>query len=223
MARINMMKSRSWTAWLLSALMLGGIASAAHAQDGKSSREREALRRVQQALRAAKEEASTLERDKSQLVQEKEHLAKAKDQAAFEARQTASRLNAAMAQSRQAQGRIEALEVELNALKQELASEKEARAQLAEQLAQSKQLVATTGAMLARSTQAQRILEARNQQLYDTGIAVVEMYRSRNPAETLSRQEPFFNLGVVTLENISDKWLDRLEAARYLEQDKLTP
>ena len=66
-----------------------------------------------------------------------------------------------------------------------------------------------------------RILEARNQQLYDVGSAVVEMYRSRNRGETLARQEPFFNLGVVTLENISDKWMDRLESARYLDQDKL--
>jgi DNA repair exonuclease SbcCD ATPase subunit len=236
----NMIKKRLGMAGLLSLLsLLSSVLPSlllamtmqcpgqAWAQEGKPSREREALRRAQQALRSAKEEASTLQRDKTQLAQEKDLLAKDKERAVSETRKVASRLEGAVAQTRQAQGRIASLEGELSAAKLALEAEKEAGVQLGTQLgaqlAESKRLVAATRDMLAHSTQVQHILTARNQQLYDIGTKVVEMYRSRKPSETLSRQEPFFNLGVVTLENISDTWQDRLEAARYLEQDKLSP
>lgn len=216
------MKRGSWIAAALVAVLLLPISPNAGAQEGKSSREREALRRTQQALRAAQEASSNLQRDKDRLAQEKDALVKDKERSATEVRQTASRLDAALAQGRHAQSRIQALEAELASVNQALASERDARAKLAEQLAESRQLVATTRAMLERSTQAQRILAARNQQLYQVGSAVVEMYRSRKPSETLARQEPFFNLGVVTLENISDTWQDRLEAARFWDQEKLS-
>lgn len=209
-----------WLALLMALLMV--VSAGAQAQE-KTSREREALRRAQQALRAAQEESSSLQRDKSTLATEKDALAKEKDSLSQQARRTAARLDEALGQSRNAQAKLQQLESELAGLRQELAAAKDTQARQASELADHQRLVRTTRALLEASVQKQRILETRNQQLYEVGQAVVAMYRSRNPAETLSKQEPFFGLGVVTLENISEKWLDRLESARYLDQDKLNP
>lgn len=205
---------------LVAALLCCAVS--AQAQD-KNAREREALRRAQQALRTAQEAAATLERDKTQLASEKDALAQEKDRLSTDAKRANARVDGALAQARAAQAKAQALETDLSAVQQELAALKEAHQVQSQKLADAQRTVAATRGLLERSVQAQRILEARNKQLYDTGVAVVEVYRSRSPAEALARQEPFFGIGRVTLDNIAEKWLDRLESARYLDQDKLAP
>jgi chromosome segregation ATPase len=205
-------------AWLGSAL----LATPAMAQE-KSSREREALRRAQQALRSAKEESVTLLRDKEALSAEKAALLKDKEAIGAEARRTAARVAASQAQAREAQAQITQLMADLEAVRAELASAKEQQARQATELAESQKTVRTVRALLEASQDKQRILEARNQQLYDTGVAVVEMYRSRKPSESLAQQSQVLGLGIVELENISEKWMDRLQSARYQDQDKLSP
>jgi chromosome segregation ATPase len=205
-------------AWLGGAL----LPTPALAQE-KSSREREALRRAQQALRSAKEESVTLLRDKEQLSAEKAALLKDKEAIGAEARRTAARVAATQAQAREAQAQIAQLTADLEAVRAELATAKAQQASQATELADSQRTVRTVRALLESSQHKQRILEARNQQLYDTGVAVVEMYRSRKPSESLAQQSQVLGLGIVDIENISEKWMDRLQAARYQDQDKLNP
>lgn len=213
-------RSATWCRLLALALVLQG--SAAMAQD-KPSREREALRRVQQALRSAQEEAATLQRDKAQLAAEKEAIASDKGRLDQALRQSAAKASAVAAQAQSAQARVTQLEAELSAARQELDALKSQVATLTKQSQEQQQTVVAVRGLLQRNVQARQVLEARNAALYKVGAAAIEMYRSSRPKETLARQEPFFGMGTVTIENVAEVWLDRLEQARYQDADKLQP
>lgn len=202
------------------ALLLQG--ASVMAQD-KPSREREALRRVQQALRTAQEETATLQRDKAQLAAEKDAIANDKGRLDQALRQSASQAQAATAQVRSTQARATQLEAELSAARQEIEALKTQLAGLSRQSQEQQQTVVSIRDLLQRNVQARQVLEARNAQLYKVGAAVIEMYRSARPADTLARQEPFFGIGAVTLDNVAEIWMDRLEQARYQDADKLPP
>lgn len=201
---------------LLLALCLAGLTVSALAQD-KPSREREALRRAQQALRSAQEESATLQRDKAALAAEKDALLKEKASLGAEQQRTAGRVAAAQVQLRDAQARVTQLGAELEALQAQLTSVKEEQIRTVAELNDAQGKVKVLRTLLEASQQKQRVLEARNKQLYDTGVAVVEMYRSRKPSETAAQQAGVLGFNLVDIENISERWMDRLEAARHLE------
>lgn len=192
------------------------VATPTWAQD-KGSREKEALRRAQLALRAAQEEVATLQRERAQCTTERDTALKDK----AEAQKSSGLLASVQAQSRQSQGRVKQLEGELEALQQQLTQAKAQQDLQARELAQGQRSLRAVSQLLETSEQRQRILQERNQQLYDTGVAVVEMYRSRKPAETAAQQAVVLGFGLVDVENISEKWLDRLNAARFHQQDRL--
>lgn len=204
---------------LIACLLLAcfAVATPSWAQD-KGSREKEALRRAQLALRAAQDEVATLQRERAQCSTDRD--AALKDKA--EAQKTSGLLASAQAQSRQSQGRVKQLEGELETLQQQLAEAKAQQVAQAKELAEGQRSLRAVSQLLEASEQRQRILQARNQQLYDTGVAVVEMYRSRKPAETAAQQAVVLGFDLVDVENISEKWLDRLNAARFHQQDRLT-
>lgn len=209
-----------WRPGLMAALVLAScaIASPGWAQD-KGSREKEALRRAQLALRAAQDEVATLQRERAQCATDRE--AALKDKA--EAQKSSGLLASAQAQSRQSQGRVKQLEGELEAVQQQLSEAKAQQTQQAKELGDGQRSLRAVRQLLETSEQRQRVLQERNQQLYDTGVAVVEMYRSRKPAETAAQQAVVLGFGLVDVENISEKWLDRLNAARFHQQDRLPP
>lgn len=211
--------TRRWRPRLMTALVLAScaLASPGWAQD-KGSREKEALRRAQLALRAAQDEVATLQRERAQCATDRDAALKDKS----EAQKSSGLLASVQAQSRQSQGRVKQLEGELDALQQQLAEVKSQQALQAKALAEGQRSLRAVSQLLETSEQRQRILQKRNQQLYDTGVAAVEMYRSRKPAETAAQQAVVLGFGLVDVENISEKWLDRLNAARFHQQDRLS-
>lgn len=213
---MNQLLNKKTPVMLALTLALLATVLPAQAQD-KASREREALRRVQQALRAAQDEQSTLQRDKAKLAAEKDSLSQDMDRLDGELKRTASKVSSAQAEARAAQARSAQMESELVTVKAELDALRTRHEEQGRKLQESQSRVAAITALLERSTQAQRVLEARNQQLYKVGVSVVEVYRSRKPADTLARQVPVLGMGEVTLENVAEAWLDRLEEARFKE------
>lgn len=209
----------SWPALMAAVLLMGSLCAPSMAQD-QGSREREALRRTQLALRAAQQETATLQAtlaaEKSQMLQEKQALDAT-------ARRNASRVAGAQSQARLAQARVVQLETELEGLKAELSAAQEKQATQAAELADQQRVMAALRVRLERSTQAVGVLEQRNRQLYQVGLDAIELYRSQRPKETLARIEPFAGIGRVTLDNVAEQWADRLEAARWLEQERLSP
>lgn len=212
------------TTWVvcLFALMTAVSSPTATAQD-KGNREREALRRAQASLRSTQEQAASLQQEKASLLAEKEALIKDKQSVGAESQRHASRVAAAQAQARDAQSKAQSLEAELEQLRTQLTSAKELVNRQAAEIADNQRTTRAVRALLESSQQKQRVLEQRNAQLYEVGLAAVEMYRSRKPAETAARQAGVLGFGIVDVENISEQWLDRLNAARFLDQDKLTP
>jgi len=206
---------------LMAALALALLASALPVQaQEKASREREALRRVQQALRTAQEEQGALQREKARLSVEKEGLTKDVGKLDGELKRTSAKGGVRQAEAGAAEARAGQLESDLVATKAELDTLRLQNEQQARQLQESQARVKAVTAMLERSTQAQKLLEARNQQLYKVGVSVVEVYRSRKPADALARQAPLLGLREVQLDNVAEAWLDRLEEARFKEEDQ---
>lgn len=205
------------------ALMLVSASPAAWAQQDPSAREREALRRTQQALRAAQQETATLQQQAQTLGAEKSRLQEEKQALDATARQRASQVAGAQAQARQAQARVKQLDDELAAVRAELAAAQDKSAAQAAELAEQSRLVATLRTRLERATQAVTVLEKRNGELYQVGLDAIELYRSQRPKETLARMEPFFGIGHVTLDNVAERWRDRLETARWQGQEQLAP
>ena len=205
------------------AVVLVSASPTAWAQQDKSAREREALRRTQQALRAAQQETATLQQQAQTLSAEKSRLLEEKQALDATARQRATQVAGAQAQARQAQSRVKQLEDELAAVRAELTASQEKSTAQAAELAEQSRLVVTLRTRLERATQAVTVLEKRNGELYQVGFDAIELYRSQRPKETLARMEPFFGIGHVTLDNVAERWRDRLEAARWQGQEQLMP
>lgn len=206
---------RSVIAALLALFVMSVPVWAQGAEGSKGNREREALRRVQQALREAQAEQSTLQQDKTQLVAEKERLLQEKRTLDETVQRTAARAGSAAAQAKAAQQRVAQLEGELASAREALAAMTAQNEANLRQLAETRQTLGSVRTLLERSTQDQKLLQARNEQLFKLGVSVVDVYRSRSPADALARQEPVLGFGRVTLENVAELWLDRLEAARW--------
>jgi chromosome segregation ATPase len=199
---------------LIAVAMMAMAASApTHAED-RASREREALRRAQMALHAAQE--ASLAQEKTTLAQDKERLDGA-------LRRTQSKMGASEAQARAAQAKTAQLEADMAALNAKLQAAQTAQEELNKKYQESQQTMTTVRGLLEKSTKAQAILSERNRQLYATGLSAIELLRSEDRPQKLSSIDPFFKLGVVTMDNVAETWRDRLEAARYKDEEQLNP
>jgi chromosome segregation ATPase len=208
---------------LIAVAMMAMAASApTHAED-RASREREALRRAQMALHSAQEEAAAAQRDKASLAQEKTTLAQDKERLDGALKRTQSKVNTSEAQARAAQAKAAQLEADMAALNAKLQAAQIAQEELNKKYQESQQTMTTVRGLLEKSTKAQAILSERNRQLYATGLSAIELLRSEDRPQKLSSIDPFFKLGVVTMDNVAETWRDRLEAARYKDEEQLNP
>ncbi len=214
------MKSLRVVLWLTCMLFSSALWAQGMEAGKGGSREREALRRVQQALRQAQAEQGALQQEKAQLNAENAKLVSGSRQLSEDLERARTRADHAQTQVRIAQGRADQLALELTTAQQALETLREQHANLSKQLQDSQATVTSLRAFLERSTKARTELEARNEQLYRLGVAVVEVYRSRQPAETLLLHRQLLGLDQIRLDNAAELWLDRLEAARWqaLEQ-----
>lgn len=195
-----------------------GVSLGAQAQDGKASKEREALRRSQAALRAAQEQQSALQADK----------AKAETDAAAALRQAAS----ARAQIAGTAARLKDREAELETLRTQLQAARQAQQDsdakatgreqaLQQQLLTTRQESAARvqanqalAQLLERSTQALADAEAKNRQLYAIGQDLVRRWQGRSPLDTALLADPVLGLTAVRFEDQAEKLRAELETQR---------
>jgi len=200
--------------------LLLAVALGAGAQDNKTSKEREALRRSQAALRAAQEQLATLQADKAKADAE---LQSARKEA-----------QGAKAQIAGNTARIKARDDELDGLRRQLEaarkSQQDGQALAAEREAElQKQLMAarqdsaarlqanqTLAQLLERSTQALADAEAKNRQLYDLGQQLVARWRGRSTLDKALLEDPVLGLTAVRFEDQAEALRAQLEAARLV-------
>lgn len=204
------------SALLLSALLVSGV----QAQEGKPSREREALRRAQAALRTAQEQQASLSADKTKA-----------EAAAASSRQEAASARAQMAGTA---ARLKARETEVETLRSQLQAaqgaqrDTEARATEREQTLQRQLLAArqdgsallqanqALAQLLERSTQALADAEGKNHQLYTLGQQLVQRLSQRSPLEQAMQQDPVLGLTAVRLEDQAEALRAELAAKRLV-------
>ena len=197
---------------LLCALSL--VAPVAHAEE-KASREREALRRAQQSLRQTQEERDTLAGEKATLAQDKDKLSS-------ELQQTSAKVKGAESRAAAARARIDQLESSLKdkdkVLAESQAREADLQALLTKTqsaLAEKAALTSTLTGMLKTARTEQNTLTAQNQALYETGLALIDLYRSDSPSAWLKSVDVPLGLREVRVENLAEAFRTKLEAARY--------
>lgn len=201
-------------------LLAALLATGAHAQEGKTSKEREALRRAQAALRTAQEQQASLSADK----------AKAEAEAAASRQEAAS----AKAQIAGTAARLKAREAEVETLRAQLQAaqgaqrETETRASEREQALQRQLLTArqdgsallqanqALAQLLERSTQALADAEGKNRELYSLGQQLVQRLTQRSPLEQALQQDPVLGLSAVRLEDKAEALRAELAAKRLV-------
>jgi len=200
----------------LSALACAVLAMhGAHADDGKAGREREALRRTQQSLRQTQQERDAL-------AGEKASLAQAKDQLSDELKQTAAKVKGAQAREASARVRQDQLEASLRSKDEALlaAQTREAAlqsdlAQLQASLADKTRTLASVTSLLGTATLERQTLQSQNQALYNTGLQLVDLYRSQSPSAWLKGKDALLGFHGVQVENLAEAFRTRLDEARY--------
>lgn len=213
---------RGLSAAAATAMLLAAVSCGAHAEDNKASREREALRRAQQSLRQTQEERDTLATEKASLTQ-------AKDQLDSALKQTSSKVKGAESRAAASQARLQQIEAALKERDKLLAESQAREADLQAKLAQAQTvasqkaaLVGSLTSLLQASKTEQTNLQAQNQSLYDTGLAMIDLYRSESPSAWLQKADAPLGLRGVRIENLAETFQTRLEAARYKTVDAAT-
>jgi len=213
------MKKSSMARGLLSALWLCVVALNAGAEEeGRVSREREALRRAQSALRAATEQQGQLQADKARLTQDNSRL-----EALLKAE--VARGQAAIGRLKQAEQRSEGLQTELgsttHAQKEQEAAAQQRERDLQQQLqaarreaAEHLQSARALSALLERSTQALNAAEEKNHKLYAIGQELVRRYQGRTAMEVATIGDPVLGLTAVRLEDQAEGLRTQLEQQR---------
>ena len=204
-----MKPSRLTLAVLFGALSLA-LAAPVAAQE-KASREKQALQRAQQALREAQSERDELQSKQSALTAEKTSLEADKARLSGEVK----KLGAAQAQARAAQGKAAELEAANAKLQEQLAQAQAQATELNAKLADAQGRLRTVSSLLASSTQNQTVLEQRNAQLYQVGLAAIELYRAKNPADAWLQKASVLGLSEVRVENAAEEMRTKLDDARY--------
>jgi len=192
-----------WAAFAMPAFAEGGE---------KAGREREALRRVQQSLRETQAERDTLQADQLRLQKEKDALTAESAKLQGDVR----RLGGVQAQLKESQGDLARLRQELDQCKTQLAEAQGSNSALSARLAESSSRLNLVRGLLERSTQAQAVLEKRNQQLYNVGLAAVELFRSRDLGRTWIQQVNVLGFDGVRIDDAAEQMRTRLDEARYL-------
>lgn len=190
----------------------------AQAQDGKASKEREALRRAQTALRAAQEQQSTLQADKAKAEAAAQAALKDATAAQAQAAGLGKRLKAQEGQITALQAQVAELQQALSGAQGALATAQTNERELQRQLAMANETAAarlrsaqSVATLLERSTQALAEAEAKNQKLHDIAQQAIKLYASRSRMDAALLGEPFTGIAGVRLEDQAERL--RMEAA----------
>lgn len=210
-------RGRNGTVSLLALVLLALIGTATAADDTKSSREREMLRRAQEALRQTQSENETLSQGKTEAEKK---LKAATDQA--ETIRNASKS-------------------EQTALRAKLKSAAESQAGVAEQLEQAKRQIATLTSQIQEATNrlgmtegqlkltrqdletsrtAIASCETKNLKLYEYSQQLAQRYEKKGVFAVLANKEPVLGISKVKEENVLQEYQDKFDSQRI--QSKTT-
>lgn len=200
--------------WRLALLLALAVSTGAHAAD----REQEQLKRLKMQMRQLQQDQASAQEAQAKAALDKANAEKALKSVQSEVQ---GQRQAAGAASR----RASALAQEVSTLKEEQARLNEQVAQLTKQLQaanetgeRNKQQWQESEADLKGKSQAlsARLDQCRthNAQLYQLGTDILARYEGKGLGDVLADNEPFLQLGRVTLENAKAEYQDKLDAAR---------
>jgi DNA repair exonuclease SbcCD ATPase subunit len=219
---------------VLGAVLLLGSAlllSTAWAEEKNTSREREALRRVQQQLQQARQEQAALEEklntaaaESAARVQEKDkELGLAETRAQERAKADAGRrqklqaaLDAANAEKQTLQTQKTELEQKLRELGTKLAGTERELAQTLQQITALKKRADT---LQAAQQQQVASCEDKNLQLYQYGRSLIDQCKDRSRTDAVLRIEPFTGIKRVGIENLLEEYRDKLDSQKIIAQE----
>lgn len=185
--------------------------STAHAEDSEA-RAKMALQRAQQALQQAQADNEQLQSSQAALTAEKATL----DAANTKLTAQVKSLSSAKAQARAAQAQVTQLQTQLASLQQQLNQLKEHDQTVSAQLAETRSRLHSVVGLLETTTRQNNLLQTRNQALYATGRAAIDMYRSKQPGQTWSQQVSLLGFDEVHVENAAEAMRTRLEQSRFV-------
>ncbi|MCV2365142.1 hypothetical protein LNV23_16965 [Paucibacter sp. DJ1R-11] len=195
------------------------LSSGASAQDGKASKEREALRRAQGALREAQTQIGSLQAEKAALEAERARLAAVADGAKAQARGGEAKLKRSQQQQQeQAQAEMAALRREMQQNLDASAAREQALQQRVltqgQELLERTQTTLSLRTLLERSTEALAEAEAKNRKLFAIGQDLVQLYLNRTPADLDALNDPLLGLGAVRMESHAESLRSQLAQQR---------
>lgn len=194
-------------------LLAAGV-PASYAADDKAAREHEMLRRAQMQLQESQAQGAALQRDKTQAESRlKDATAELdslrKDQAALHGRSQALE-----SEARSARAAAADLKGKLDEANRQLAELTQKQKETAAALAGRESELATANASLSKSTAENAACEARNEQLYQYGVTLLQDYRDKGVWSALLDREPVLGLKHVEVENTVQEYRDKLAAQR---------
>lgn len=187
------------------------VSAAAAADDGKSSREREMLRRAQEALRQSQTESSVLAQGKS----EAEQKLKAADAQLDSVRNSAKSEQAALRAKLQAAADSQAgLTSQLESARQQLAALSAKQTETARMLNERESLLKRVQSDLDASRVAGSSCEAKNARLYDYSQELARRYESKGLWTAMRQKEPVTGIGGVGMENLLQEYREKAASQR---------
>jgi chromosome segregation ATPase len=188
--------------------------AAAPAWAASDSREKQLLRRMQQQVQQVDRARAQAEQEKATALADKENAERELEKLRLSNRQLAGERAARRRLERERQ----AVQVEMETLKTKLAdTEKQLADSVALQRATAQTLAQTESARkrtegeLKGTSQALQVCQAHNGKLYGMGREMMQKYRDKSCQDALAQAEPFTGLKKVEVENLLERWRDRLD------------
>lgn len=212
------------------ALILVGITllgNSACADDKRSSREREALRRVQQQMQQMAQEKAALEQKVSGFEQEKSALSGEKDALAKKAQGAESRVAVETRKRQRLEQELETARKENQSLLEQKAEvEKRLLEMTATQTDSARQLAVLQGekkqneASLATREKQIAVCEDSNLKLYQYGRDLIKQCRDHSATDAVLRLEPVTGIKRVEIENLLEEYRDKLDAQKLIPDEQ---
>ena len=203
------------------ALVLVGMSTmSSAADDSKSSREREMLRRAQEALRQSQTENGTLAQSKADAEQKLKaataQIEAARNSSKSETAAVRAKLKAATDAQADVARQLEESRKQIAAL---TAKQQETAATLSTRESDIKRLTAD----LETSRTAGTACEAKNLKLYEYSQDLAHRYQKKGVWAALSQKEPVLGLGGVKEENVLQEYQQKFDSQRLQPGATNTP
>jgi len=190
---------------------LGTLSTAGAADDSKSSREREMLRRAQEALRQSQTESSALAQGKS----EAEQKLKAADSQLESLRSTSKSEQAGLrAKLKTAADNEATLNAQLDSARKQIAELTAKQTEAMRMLNERESLLKRVQGDLDSSRAAGTSCEAKNVELYEYSQDLAQRYEHKGVWTAMRQKEPVTGLGGVEMDNLLQEYREKFASQR---------